>query len=238
MSLLRIASRALPFGLPLLLLLHSGSAFSQQAAPSQQSGPAAVSAPDHALIYPFAVDTNTADALRPSSEACPRVIDPARKVTDKLNPHLIDAISHQLQKKLAKKMPADIATADSQPQPGWLIFAGCLITVDPGSPAKRMAGMNLGASHLAAHVIVRRQMVTGPQTLAVFDVSVKGGNPLPPLGPIGVATHAATELRETLNADAKRMADRILKTFADRTRDPNMQPVPDQPPATQPSQVP
>ena len=64
MSLLRTASRALPLGLPLLLLLLPDAS-----ALSQQSGTAAISPPDYALMYPFAVDTNTADTLRPRSVA-------------------------------------------------------------------------------------------------------------------------------------------------------------------------
>jgi hypothetical protein len=42
---------------------------------------------------------------------------------------------------------------------------------------------------------------------------------MPPLGVVGVATHAAAEGRETLNADAKRLADEILKTLSKKATD-------------------
>ena len=39
---------------------------------------------------------------------------------------------------------------------------------------------------------------------------------MPPLGVVGVATHAAAERRETLHADAKRLAGEILGSLVDR----------------------
>jgi hypothetical protein len=36
---------------------------------------------------------------------------------------------------------------------------------------------------------------------------------LPPLGPAGVVLHGVKETRQTLNADAKKLADQILKKF-------------------------
>jgi hypothetical protein len=47
-----------------------------------------------------------------------------------------------------------------------------------------------------------------------FDATAQGSTTLPPLGMVGVATHAAAERRETLNADAKHLADEILKTLS------------------------
>ena len=47
-----------------------------------------------------------------------------------------------------------------------------------------------------------------------FDVQAKGGKALPPIGPIGLAAHAASERHETLSADAKKLADQILKRVA------------------------
>lgn len=44
-----------------------------------------------------------------------------------------------------------------------------------------------------------------------FDIEVKGGNLLPPVGPIGLALHAARDSHQTLSADARKVADRILK---------------------------
>jgi hypothetical protein len=57
------------------------------------------------------------------------------------------------------------------------------------------------------------QTKTALTPLQEFDVSVKAGNLLPPLGPAGVVLHGVKETRQTLNADAKKLADQILKKF-------------------------
>ena len=77
-----------------------------------------------------------------------------------------------------------------------------------------MVGFGLGSSHLSAHVRVMLQTKTALAPLQEFDVSVKAGNLLPPLGPAGVVIHGAKETRQTLNADAKKLADQIVKKFA------------------------
>jgi hypothetical protein len=77
-----------------------------------------------------------------------------------------------------------------------------------------MVGFRLGSSHLSAHVRVMLQTKTALAPLQEFDVSVKAGNLLPPLGAAGVVIHAATETRQTLNADTKKLADQIVKKFA------------------------
>jgi hypothetical protein len=77
-----------------------------------------------------------------------------------------------------------------------------------------MAGMNLGASHLAAHVVVQLKTEDALVAFKEFDATAKGAKALPPLSVVGVATHAAAERKETLSADAKRLADEILKTMS------------------------
>jgi hypothetical protein len=52
---------------------------------------------------------------------------------------------------------------------------------------------------------------SGPVPVDEFDLAVKGSNKLPPLGAVGLAFNAVSEKRETLQADAKRLADSILK---------------------------
>lgn len=74
--------------------------------------------------------------------------------------------------------------------------------------------MNLGTSHLDAHVKILSKAETGFLPVAEFDIQAKGGKILPPLGPIGLAAHAAAERRETLTADGKKLADALLKKLA------------------------
>ncbi len=49
-----------------------------------------------------------------------------------------------------------------------------------------MAGMNLGASHIGAHVVVFSKTQAGVSPVDSFDIQVKGGDPLPLLVPSGL----------------------------------------------------
>jgi hypothetical protein len=198
------------------LALGNVVAYSQATAADSS---AAQPKPKQALILPFAVANNAAATPGPSGAACPKTPDPNNVLADTDSQKLIDTISAELQKRMAKKMDARIGEGADQPAAGTLLLAGCLTTIDPGNAAKRMAGMNLGASHLAAHVVV--QLKTDDALIAVkeFDAAAKGAKTMPPLGVVGVATHAAAERRETLNADAKRLADEILKTLSKKATD-------------------
>ncbi|HET6216456.1 MAG TPA: DUF4410 domain-containing protein [Acidobacteriaceae bacterium] len=170
--------------------------------------------PNQALILPFAVANNAAGTPGPSGDACPKTPDPNNVLVDTESQKLVETISAELQKRMAKKMDARIGQPADQLATGTLVLAGCLTTIDPGNAAKRMAGMNLGASHLAAHVVVQLKTEDALVAVKEFDATAKGSKTLPPLGIVGVATHAAAERRETLNADAKRLADEILKTLS------------------------
>jgi hypothetical protein len=173
---------------------------------------AAQSKPKQALILPFAVANNAAATPGASGDACPK--SPGHTLADANSQKLIDTISAELQKKLAKKMDARIGQPGDELATGTLVLAGCLTTIDPGNAVKRMAGMNLGASHLAAHVVVQLKTEDALVAFKEFDATAKGAKALPPLSVVGVATHAAAERKETLSADAKRLADEILKTMS------------------------
>jgi hypothetical protein len=175
----------------------------------------AQSKPTQALILPFAVANNVAATPGASGDACPKT--PGNNLADTDSQKLIDTISAELQKKLAKKMDARIGQPGDELATGTLVLAGCLTTIDPGNAVKRMAGMNLGASHLAAHVVVQLKTEDALVAFKEFDATAKGSKALPPLSVVGVATHAAAERKETLNADAKRLADEILKTMSKKT---------------------
>src|SRR6201985_2502705 len=170
--------------------------------------------PKQALILPFAVANEAEATPGASGDACPKTPDPNNKVADSNPQKLIDTISAELQKKLAKKMETRIGQPTDQLATGTLLLAGCLTTIDPGNAAKRMAGMNLGASHLAAHVGVQLKTEDALVAVKEFDATAKGSRALPPLSVVGVATHAAAERKETLNADAKRLADEHPKPLA------------------------
>ena len=195
----------------LSLALANVVAYSQAAA---ADATAAQSKPKQALILPFAVANNAEATPGASGDACPKTPDPNNNLADTNPQKLIDAISAELKKKLTKKMDARIGEPGDEPAPGTLVLAGCLTTIDPGNAAKRMAGMNLGASHLAAHVVVQLKTEDALVAVKEFDATAKGSKALPPLSVVGVATHAAAERKETLSADAKRLADEILKTLS------------------------
>jgi hypothetical protein len=189
-----------------------------------------------AFIYPFASATAPAPAIpTPSTAACPAkpAVDTAAPDAPPavvIDPKLAAAIAAELQKKLSKKFTAEIVTTQPNPSaaqpaatpaPRTLLFAGCITTATSGNTAERMAGFGLGASHLDAHVIVQLQTedAATPHTLTEFDIKVKGSNLLPPLGPIGLVTHAVMSGHKTLTADAKKLADEILKTFAKKMKE-------------------
>jgi hypothetical protein len=205
--------KALVLTLAFSLTMSSAAARGQATAPT---APPALPKPTQALILPFAAVSNPTATPGPSGAACPPATDAN---SDKAPPDpeelqkLTDVVSTELQKKLAKKMDAKVGTATDQPTAGTLVLAGCFIKVDPGNAAKRMAGMNMGASHLGAHVVAKIKTPDGLVTYKEFDALAKGGKVLPPLGPVGVATHAAAERRETLTADARRLANDIAKNL-------------------------
>ena len=195
------------------LTLGSAVAYSQ-ATPA--GGSAMQPKPTQALILPFAVVTDPSGTPGPSGEACPKTPDPNvnnKILTDEEKQKLLDTISTELQKRISKKMEARVGTPSDSSTAGTLILAGCLIRVDPGNAAKRMAGMNMGTSHLGAHVVTKIKTADGLVDFKEFVAYAKGGKILPPLGPVGAATHAAAERRETIDADAKRLADDIVKNL-------------------------
>lgn len=170
---------------------------------------AAQDKPQRAIIYRFAVVGHAGPSSGLAAEACPKTAL-AADVKLQADDQLLDKIGERLIEKLSKKMPTTTAAAE-QPQVGSLLVTGCIIRADPGNAAKRMAGMGLGASHLDGHVRLLLQTTDGVKEVRGFDVAVTGASKLPPLGPIGVAGHAAQGTRQTLSADAAKFADQVLK---------------------------
>ena len=114
-------------------------------------------------------------------------------------------------KRLSTTMSVTVAQPGEIPPAGSLVITGCFVHADHGNAAERLVGMGLGASHLSAHVRLFYVGPSAPVPIDEFDLSVKGSRLLPPLGPVGLGMNAASEKRETLQADAKRLADDILK---------------------------
>src|ERR1700733_13358037 len=73
---------------------------------SQAIAADATAKPKQALILPFAVANNAAATPGASGDACPKT--PGNNLADTNSQKLIDTISTELQKKLAKKMDARI----------------------------------------------------------------------------------------------------------------------------------
>lgn len=124
---------------------------------------------------------------------------------------LSDTVVAELKKRISAHRQVMVEPTGAAPTTEAVVIVGCFTQIEEGNAAKRMAGMGLGASHLSAHVRIARFDGSAFTVMKDLQVSSSGAMKMPPIGPIGVATHAAAESRETLNADAKRMADSILK---------------------------
>jgi len=123
----------------------------------------------------------------------------------------LDAISNELQKKLAEQKMSVTLNPDTSSIPvGGLVVSACIVSADKGSATKRIIGLGWGASRLGAHVVLLSKTTAGFTTLGSFDLEVKGRSFTPPT-PVTVAAHAAMAGTQTLSADGKKLADQIAK---------------------------
>ena len=134
-----------------------------------------------------------------------------------VDPKILSSITDELHEKLSKKMSVMVDAEPIGISIGSIVITGCITRIDAGNGVKRIAGMNLGASRIGARVVVLSKTQTGFNAVDSFDIQVKGGDPLPPIGPIGLAIHAAREPGQTLPADGKKLADQILKKLGKDT---------------------
>ena len=142
----------------------------------------------------------------------------------KVDPKIQDEISTELVKRLSKKMSVTANSESTAIPVGSLVISGCITKANGGHAVERLVGLNLGASHLEAHVKVVLKTEDGFVPVDEFDVESKGRMLLPPIGPIGLATDVAAEPRETLSADARKLADKLSKKLA-KTMKAEEQPV-------------
>jgi hypothetical protein len=131
-----------------------------------------------------------------------------------VDPQILDAITDELQKRLAKTMSVMVNPSPHSIPPGALIISGCITRATKGNAAGRLIGMNVGASRLAVHVVILSKTIHGTSLVDTFEIKVKGGNLLPPLGPVALGVHVAMGFRQTLSADARKLAGQILKKYA------------------------
>lgn len=208
----------------------SAQAGTQDTTPTQTNAAAASSAapgasPRTAVVLRFAVQSQPlTDAAVLSAQACPQASGAAPSPdTDSagasqkpinVDPAILDKITDEMQNKLSKKMTV-LVNPDPQSIPfGATVISGCITRASAGNSAARLVGMGLGASHLNVHVVVVSRVRDGWNPVDTFDIQVKGGSLLPPLGPVGLAVHAARDTQQTLSADAKKLAGKILKQLA------------------------
>lgn len=180
------------------------------------------SPPRTTVVLRFAVQSEAqANLSGLSSNACPRsdgidrtddVMREQRPLT--VDPKLLDKIATVMQEKLSKTTTATLNTEPEDIPLGASVISGCITRAKAGNSAKRLVGLNYGASHLEAHIVVLSKARSGWLTEDSFDIRVKGGDLLPALGPIGLAAHAVEDTQQTLSADAKKMANRVLKRMA------------------------
>ncbi len=183
--------------------------------PSAEPG----SQPRTAVILRFAVESEPAnDTSALSEQACPASAAAASSTTPTpsvtVDPNILDTISEQMQAKLSKKMSVMVDPNPTAIPIGALTISGCIMNANGGNAAKRLIGMNMGASRLAVHVVALSRTKDGWSPIDNFDIQVKGGDVLPPLGPAGLALHLAKDPHQNLSADAKKLADCILKKLS------------------------
>jgi hypothetical protein len=130
-----------------------------------------------------------------------------------VDPKLLDTISGELHAKLSKQMSVLVDPDPAAIPVGALVISGCITKADGGNAAKRLIGMNVGASRLGVHVVARSKTKDGWSPVDTFEIQVKGGDLLPPLGP-ALAVHAVRATHQGLSGDAKKLADRILKRLS------------------------
>jgi len=191
-----------------LVLCEAGLA--RGAEPSRSTAPV--------VILDFAVagvearigDELTSRACVASPGSPPATSEDAKNLADAVGSGLpaivVDALSQQLTLRGSRRVYRDLETAPADA----LVIAGCIVRADPGDPAKRLVGMNLGASKLSTHVRIYR---SGEQPVLMdeFDMEVEGANKAPPLGPIGLLVHGVKERHQTLPADAEKVAGLIAE---------------------------
>jgi Domain of unknown function (DUF4410) len=174
-----------------------------------------------AAVLRFGVEgSENHDISSLSAKSCPVVVAPTdgQASTDaqavQVDPAILDAISQKMNERLSKKMAVLVDPAESSIPVGAMVISGCITRANAGNAKARLVGMGVGASMLSVHVIALRKTEDGFHPFDDFALQVKGGDMLPPLGPAGLAVHAVRDRKQSLAADAGKIADKILKKIS------------------------
>jgi len=185
------------------LSLATSSGLWAPASAEDVSGPASV------VVLPFSVLGHDGAADLPRSPCDLSRNAPAHAAN--LDAAAASDLPATLAVAVARRLGTRVQATAQDVQAGSLIVAGCIQRADPGNPAERLVGLNMGASVLAAHVQLYRREPTQLRLVRAFDVQVTGVNKLPPIGPVGLAVHGVRDLHETLGADAVKLSRRIAE---------------------------
>jgi hypothetical protein len=156
----------------------------------------------------------------PAAPSTPANAQPDAQATQppepiQVDPMILDALSQKMSDRLSTKMaPVAVDPAESAIPVGAMVISGCITRANPGNARARLIGMGVGASDLSVHVIALHRTSDGFQAFDDFALEVKGEDILPPIGPIGLAVHAHMDRQQTLEADANRLAGKILRKIA------------------------
>ena len=123
-----------------------------------------------------------------------------------VDPRILGTLSNELQQRLSKKNMSVMVDPDPKTIPdGALVISGCIFKADSGRATGRMIGLDTGESRMGAHIVFLSKGETGVTLLDSFDLQVKGD------WATGLAIDVAKEPLESLRADARKVADQVLK---------------------------
>jgi len=189
--------------------------------------------PDMVLVYDFAVSPEQVSLNRGLFARLGRDVSSAdvTEAETKIGREVADGFAVELVKRIQRLgLPAERATADRVAPPGTLAITGQFLAIDEGNRMRRaMIGFGAGQSEVRALAQVALQTAHGPLLAEEFETSgasARTPGVAPMIGPglavrgaAGVAssvavsggTHALSERRTEVEADARRIADELAK---------------------------
>lgn len=189
--------------------------------------------PDMVLVYDFAVSPEQVSLNRGLFARLGREASSATVTEDELRigREVAEGFSTELVKRIQRLgLPAERAAADRVAPAGTLAITGQFLSIDEGNRMRRtMIGFGAGQSEVKALAQVALQTTHGPLLAEEFETSgasARTPGVAPMIGPglavrgaAGVAssvavsggTHALTEHRTEVEADARRIADELAK---------------------------
>lgn len=188
---LRLSRVATLILVPLILMLVAGCA-STNVTDQQQSVTGQIPRPGMIWVYDFAADPADLPPYSavPSDYAIDTTPEPPEDLAEgrKLGAEMAGDLVGQIQ---AMGMSAQRADANTIPRLNDIVLRGCLISVEQGSAAKRVAiGFGAGAAEL--RTVVEAFQVTADGMRRLGSGTVQSGGNKTPGAAVGAATFAAT----------------------------------------------